>query len=448
MKKAFPFSRILFSAFLLIAIIILSSALILEHYIFTQTFGDYLQDQTISDDLDWVSFIETTLAAGNDPTLDLQRAAMMSDLRFTFLDEAGNIVGVIDSSSMGMGHMQRNHLNLIDREYPLKNTPFARLRIGRPEATILSLPEATFRKSLNQGYLFIGLFSFLLAGAIAYWLSQRVSKPIQALEQYADSITNQNWNMQAPSTSTLNEIASLRESLLHLSTRLQAQNQLRQQLTTNMSHELRTPLNVLLNQIEAIHDGILPLTPERSNSLIQEVQRLSRMVSQIEHLNNLEQKIEMIFEPVNLAVVLNELAEAYRPLFENRKISFEIDSPESLVIHTQEDTIRQILFNLLENALRYTSDSGYVHVSAIRENQEIRITIQDNGIGIPEEALPHIFDRFYRVDPARAKETGGSGLGLSIVKELLQTLNGTITCESQINKGTLFTIRLPIDPLH
>ncbi|BES66802.1 HAMP domain-containing sensor histidine kinase [Gottschalkiaceae bacterium SANA] len=448
MKKNFSFSRILFSAFLLIAIIILSSALILEHSIFTQTFGDYLQDQSISEDLDWVSFIETSLAAGNDPTLNLQRAAMMNDLRFTFLDESGTIVGLIDSSSMGMGHMQGDTLNLIDREYPLENTIFAKVRIGRPETAILSLPEASFRKNLNQGYLLIGIFSFLLAGVIAYWLSQRVSKPIQSLEHYANSIANQNWDEQPPASSSLKEVSSLRESLIHLSSRLKAQNDLRQQLTTNMSHELRTPLNVLLNQIEAIHDGILPLTPERSNSLIQEVHRLSRMVSQIEHLNNLEQKIEKRFEPVNLAVVLHELAEAYRPLFEERKILFEIDSPDSLVINTQEDTIRQILFNLLENALRYTSESGHVHVSAKKENQEIQITIHDNGIGIPEEALPHIFDRFYRVDPARAKETGGSGLGLSIVKELLQTINGTITCESQIHIGTKFTIRLPIKSLH
>ncbi len=448
MKKAFSFSRILFSAFLLIAIIILSSALILEHFIFTQTFGDYLQDQTISEDLDWVSFIETTLAAGNDPTLDLQRAAMMNDLRFTFLDEAGNIVGVIDSSSMGMGHMQRDPQILAERDYLLQTTPFSTIRIGRPKNTVLSLPESRFRNALNQGYFFIGLFSFVLAGSIALWLSRRVSKPIQSLEHYADSITNQNWDEQPPASSSLKEISSLRESLIHLSSRLKAQNQLRQQLTTNMSHELRTPLNVLLNQIEAIHDGILPLTPERSNSLIQEVHRLSRMVSQIEHLNNLEQKIETVFEPVNLATVLHELSEAYRPLFEERKISFEIDSPDSLVFNTQEDTIRQILFNLLENALRYTSDSGRVQVSAKRENQEVQITVQDNGIGIPEEALPHIFDRFYRVDPARAKESGGSGLGLSIVKELLQTLSGTIACESRIHEGTLFTIRLPIEPLH
>lgn len=448
MKKTLPFSRILFSAFLLISIILLSSALIFEHFIFTQTFGNYLQDQTIADDLDWVSFIDTTLAAGNDPTLDLQRAAMMSDLRFTFLDESGNIVGLIDSSSMGMGHMQRNSLALIDREYPLENTFFAKVRIGRPETAILSLPEATFRKSLNQGYLLIGVFSFLLAGAIAYWLSQRVSKPIQSLEHYANSIANQNWDEPPPASSALKEVSSLRESLLHLSTRLQAQNDLRQQLTTNMSHELRTPLNVLLNQIEAIHDGILPLTPERSNSLIQEVHRLSRMVSQIEHLNNLEQKIEKRFEPVNLAVVLHELAEAYRPLFENCNISFEIDSPDSLVVNTQEDTVRQILFNLLENALRYTAESGKVTLEARRETQGLLITVQDNGIGIPEAALPHIFDRFYRVDPARAKETGGSGLGLSIVKELLDTIQGTIKCESQIGEGTRFTIRLPIDPLH
>lgn len=448
MKKIYSFSRILFGSFLLISLIILSSALLLEHFIFDNTFGGYLQDQSISDDLDWVSFIETSLAAGNDPTFDLQRAAMMNDLRFTFLDESGNIVGSIDSNSMGMGHMQRDHLPLIDRDYPLKNTPFAMVRIGRPENTILSLPETNFRKKLNQGYLFIGLFSFLLAGAIAYWLSQRVSKPIQALEHYADSIANQNWNIQAPSTSSLKEIASLRESLLHLSTRLQAQNDLRQQLTTNMSHELRTPLNVLLNQIEAIHDGLLPLTRERSNSLIQEVHRLSRMVSQIEHLNNLEQKIERRFEPVNLAIVLHELAEAYRPLFKNRNISFEIDSPDSLVVNTQEDTIRQILFNLLENALRYTPESGEVTLEARRETHELLITVQDNGIGIPESALPHIFDRFYRVDPARAKETGGSGLGLSIVKELLNTIQGTITCESQLDEGTRFTIRLPIDPLH
>ncbi len=448
MKKAFSFSHILFASFLLIALVILSSTLILEHFVFDNTFGNYLQDQTISEDLDWVSFIEETLTAGSDPTFDLQRAAMMDDLQFTFLDESGNIIGLIDSNSMGMGHMQRDHLTLIERDYPLENTPFAMVRIGRPENTILSLPEANFRKNLNQGYVLIGLFSLIFAGFIALWLSRRVSKPIQSLEHYADSITNQNWNEQPPSASSLKEVASLRDSLIHLSTRLQVQNQLRRQLTTNMSHELRTPLNVLLNQIEAIHDGVLPLTPERSNSLIQEIHRLSRLVAQIEDLNDLEQKPETISKPFNLSKTLREVSNAYLSLFKERRISFAAEVSDSLEINSQEDTIRQILFNLLENALRYTPESGQVKLEARKENQEILITIQDNGTGIPEGALPHIFDRFYRVDPARAKETGGSGLGLSIVKELLNTIQGTITCESRVGKGTVFHIRLPLELLH
>lgn len=448
MKKTFTFSRVLSSTFLLFALLILTSSLLLEHFIFTNTFGDYLDDQVISEDLSWVSFIETTLAAGNDPTFDLQRAARMNDLRFTFLDESGNIVGMIDSSSMGMGHMQHDTLNMIDREYPLKNTYFAMVRIGRPDTTILSLPESNFRSRLNQGFFLIGLFSFLLAGAIALWLSQRISKPIQSLEHYADSLTNQTWNEPPPSTTFLKEIASLRGSLIQLSTRLNAQNQLRRQLTTNMSHELRTPLNVLLNQLEAIHDGMLPLTPERTRSLIQEIHRLSRMVAQIESLNDLEQGIETNFQTCDVMGILQEISAAYLPLFEHRKISFVLDFSDPIELESQEDKIRQILFNLLENALRYTPESGQVTLSAKKENQSVLITLQDNGIGIPEKDLPHIFERFYRVDPARAKETGGSGLGLSIVKELLHSIQGTITCESRVGEGSKFTIQLPIHPLH
>lgn len=443
MKKHYSFTRLLFLTFLLLIALVLSGTLLMESFIFNNTFGKYLEDQSVSEDLSWVSFIEASFTSNQDPSFDLQRASMMNELSFAFLDEDRNIIGQIDSSTMGMGHMHRDDTILIERDYPLEHGPFPFVRIGRPPNTVLDLPESTFKKNLTRGYLFIGSIGLGLATILAFWFSKRVALPIQRLEKYAESIAQQNWEFDPSNESSVLEIVSLRSSLENLSIRLQTQDRLRRRLTTNMSHELRTPLSVLLNQLEAVQDGVLPLTQERIASLVQEIHRLTRLVERIEDLNDLTAQRDQEIHNFDLAQVCAQLSDIYQPLFNKKTIAFEMRIARALPIRSHEDAIRQILFNLLENSLRYTQPGGKVKLTAEAKDHFILISVQDTGIGIPKEALPFIFDRFYRVDDSRTKSTGGSGLGLSIVKEMVEMLKGSITCESELGNGTIFIIQLP-----
>lgn len=443
MRKKTSFTRLLFFTFLLLIALVLSSTLLMETVIFDRSFGNYLEDQSILDDQAWVSFIDRSFLSNQDPSFDLQRAAMMNDLTFTFLDEHGDIIVEIDSSTMGMGHMRRKENVQIERDYRLDNGPFASVRIGRSQNTFLSLPESNFRRNLIRGYLLIGLISLSFASLVALWFSRRVALPIQRLDRYAELIAQQNWTNAPMSASSVQEIASLQSSLKNLAVRLQAQDRLRRRLTTNMSHELRTPLSVLLNQLEAVYDGVLPLTQDRIASLVQEIHRLTRLVGRIEELNTLTANHTIEPDAFDLSKVFSQMADVYDPLFQKKQIAFELRIVRSLPMTSQEDAIRQILFNLLENALRYTNPGGKVILQAKKIDGLIELSIHDTGIGIPEDALPYIFDRFYRVDESRAKSTGGSGLGLSIVKELVEMLQGQITCVSEPGKGTSFRIELP-----
>lgn len=443
MKNKYSFTRHVFIAFLLLIFLVMLSTLLLQSFVFDNTFGKYLEDQSISEDLSWVSFIESSFASNQDPSFDLQRAAMMNELSFAFLDENGNIIGQIVSDMMGMGHMHTNDTILIERDYPLKSGPFSVVRIGRPPNTVLALPEATFKKNLTRGYFLIGFIALALASILAFWFSKRVAFPIQRLQKYAESIAQQNWESDQATESSVLEIHSLHSSLTNLAMRLQTQDRLRRRLTTDMSHELRTPLSVLLNQLEAVHDGVLPLTQERIASLVQEIHRLTRLVGRIEELNTLTAQKNKEVHAFDLTRVLAQMTNVYQPLFQKKEIAFETRIARDLQLVSQEDAIRQILFNLIENALRYTDRGGKVLLKAEKKDHFIHISIQDTGIGIPEESLPYIFDRFYRVDESRSQSTGGSGLGLSIVKELVEVLQGTITCESELEKGTIFSIQLP-----
>lgn len=222
------------------------------------------------------------------------------------------------------------------------------------------------------------------------------------------------------------------------------------EFVANASHELATPLTTIKGFAETLLDGAVS-DPELSIKFITiihtEAERMQRLVKdllQLAKLNSGEAKQQITIEPVKIAPIvqssIQELAPKYLP--KNLQVEFKID--ETLTVLANTDVLKQIAVNLLDNSIKYTPDGGKISVVAYQQNNRAVVHFKDSGIGIPAKDLPLIFDRFYRVDRARTRSAGGTGLGLSIVKKLVGNLNGTIEVQSEPDRGSTFTVTLPL----
>jgi signal transduction histidine kinase len=218
---------------------------------------------------------------------------------------------------------------------------------------------------------------------------------------------------------------------LHLNRRnmekLARQEELRKQLTADVAHELRTPLTAVGTNLEAMAEGALTPTAERLNACYGELQRLGKLVADLESLAKTESEIlKLKLAPVDLLEVAGEV--------------FETVSGECVTVQADRERILQVLNNLRTNAEKY--GDGGIFVTVKNSGRYGEITVADDGYGISEEDLPHIFERFYRADKSRTRATGGAGVGLAIVKSIVNAHGGTVGVESRTGEGSAFTVRL------
>ena len=246
------------------------------------------------------------------------------------------------------------------------------------------------------------------------------------------------------------EFAELATAFNSMSDRLQQLDTSRNQFVSNASHELKTPLSTMKILIETIlyQDPPDPgMTKEFLNDVNKEIDRLNRIVSDLLTLVNIDSGgMKLNSAELDLHALLLEQVKRLAPLARENGIELECSAKEAIDIMGDSVKLQQVLYNVIDNAIKYTPRGGEVHASLSRAGKRAIIRISDTGIGIPAADLPHVFDRFYRVDKARSRATGGTGLGLSIVKQIVLLHGGTIVAASEENKGTTFTIELPLAP--
>jgi len=240
--------------------------------------------------------------------------------------------------------------------------------------------------------------------------------------------------------------------VLHDITAIRRLERMRSEFVANVSHELKTPIASVKGFAETLMGGALE-DKETARSFLQiiydESDRLDRLIGDLMELSKIEsKKVPLHFSPIRLQEFLEGIVNVMRPAAGKKQIRLNLRVDEDLYIEADEDRLRQIVLNLLSNGISYTPEGGTVTTEVERigdkENYEkIRLTISDNGIGIPEKDLPRIFERFYRVDKARSRSSGGTGLGLSIVKHLVELHHGSIRVESKVGLGSRFIIELP-----
>ena len=241
------------------------------------------------------------------------------------------------------------------------------------------------------------------------------------------------------------EYATLATEFNKLTDRLQESQATQRQFVSDASHELKTPLA----SIKLLSDSILQNDMDAATmrefvaDIGSESDRLTRMAQKLLTLNKTEAAVELEHEVVDAEEVVSHVFRMLIPLASRRKIQLTGDLEHGCLVLSAEDDLYQILFNLVENGIKYNRDGGSVHVTLRRTEDDVTVTVEDTGMGIPLEAQEHVFERFYRVDKARSRQAGGSGLGLSIVRELVARNLGTISVASIEGSGTRFTVVLP-----
>ncbi len=237
-------------------------------------------------------------------------------------------------------------------------------------------------------------------------------------------------------------------AVFHDISELKRTEAIRRDFVANVSHELRTPVTVIKGYAETLLDGAIDDTPEHGRHFVSIIaghaERLSSLINDILALSRLESKgASLNLHPLELCNVFNRAASMLEEHARGKGIRLEVNCPETLPrVMADQGQLEQVLFNLLDNAMKYTPPGGTVTLSSNLEDQVVAVMVRDTGIGIPQKDLPRIFERFYRVDEARSREQGGTGLGLAIVKHIVQLHGGEISVESEVGKGSCFMVRL------
>lgn len=318
--------------------------------------------------------------------------------------------------------------------------PIAVVRVGES----LHQVDAVLRRLLG---LLAAVGTAVLVGAVAatWLLVARALDPLEQIATTAERIaTTGDVNVDVPKPRGRGEVARLSRSFGRMVERLRRLLELQGQLLADTSHELRNPLTVIRTNLGLLKRDLDPHTRrEVADETEAEAERMSRLVADLLFLAREETALHGELQPVRLDELAHAGVERFRQRAPEHRLAV---SAEPLVVRGDPDRLRQLLDNLLDNAIRYTPSGGRVAVTARRSGSDAELIVEDTGVGIAAEHLPRIFDRFYRIDPARGRATGGTGLGLAIVKRIAWAHGGRVAADSDIGRGTRFVVTLPAEP--
>jgi signal transduction histidine kinase len=322
----------------------------------------------------------------------------------------------------------------------------ARSAVVRNDPALEAEIRESFTVAVNTIVATATAIAFIAAIITSSFVARRIVGPIQRMVWISQRIAAGDYHERIP-VSSEDEVGTLAETFNRMAEDMEQAERRRLELIGNVAHELRTPLSSIKVMMEGLIDGVLPPEPTTYASFEREFGRLQRLVDDLQNLSRIESgQIVLNLERVAMAERITEAFTRLRPQFQDKHVDLFLDlAPDLPSIRGDAYRIMQVLFNLLGNALHYTAAGGQVTVSACQENQEIRVSIVDTGIGISAEHLPHIFERFYRVDKSRSRVGGGSGIGLTIAKYLVEAHGGHLWAASPgLGQGSTFTFTLPV----
>ncbi len=310
---------------------------------------------------------------------------------------------------------------------------------------------SNFRNAVTEALLLSGSAAFVAALILSVFVSRRVVLPVQEMQTASQRIADGHFEERVgvpgkASPKDLDELGRLALSFNQMASRLEQTEARRLELIGNVAHELRTPLTSIKGYMEGLIDGVLPAEAATFQQVYREADRLQHLVHDLQELSRVESgSYELDLRPTAPERLASEVMDRLGRQFEEKGVALESDVPSDLPpVHADEERIGQVLLNMVGNALQYTPSGGRVRLSARREGDQVRFSVGDTGVGIPPEHLPHIFERFYRVDRSRSRVGGGSGVGLTIARHLVEAHGGQIQAASDgPGLGSTFSMTLP-----
>ena len=406
---------------------------------------------------------ELFLEKGNNMTSeDLSSYARMQGIYLEIRDPEDKMICCSNDSGFGrrrmMGNMRKSHHRMMNspfrgnsenytqRSFPLlkDNETIGSLIIGYYDDSHFTESALIFKDTLAKSFIISGIITILFGFLISLFMSKGLTNPLIDITQTANVMRSGNLKARSTVKTNTNEISQLSQSINYLAETLEKQEDLRKRYATDISHELRTPLTTLKSHVEGMIDGVWEPSHEHLNILLMEIDRLNKLVDDLKNtFKTLEGELSINKTVFSISDEMENIIFTFKPLFERENYLLESSIEANIEIYMDRDMLKQIMSNLLFNAIKYLDSHGKVSVTLTGEDNFIKIIVQDNGYGIEENDLPYIFERFYRSDVSRNKETGGTGLGLSIVKTLVEAHNGSVYVDSKLGKGTRFTVLLP-----
>lgn len=324
---------------------------------------------------------------------------------------------------------------------------------GDQIGTVLLLSQEWERDAFEQRYL-SGVNRALLLGALGgtaiavflgALLAGALTRPLREMAVASHAMAQGQLEQQVPVRSD-DELGELARAFNRMSAELVRVTSQRRQMTADIAHDLRTPLTVLAGYLEAMEEGTLAPTPQRLGTMQQEVAGLTRLVEDLRVLSLADaDRLELHLEETNVGQLLARMRNIYAPQAQRQNVDLQLHvAPDLPSLNLDPARMRQVIGNLVANALHHTGEGGTVALEALRDNASVLLRVRDTGGGIAQADLPYVFDRFYKGDSARAEGRGASGLGLAIARSLVEMHGGSITVHSTLGQGAAFTIRLPI----
>ncbi len=305
--------------------------------------------------------------------------------------------------------------------------------------------DIQFLTILNRILIWVALFFLVIAGFLGFFMANRIAQPIKEVIDKTKQIEIGNYTDRITLVSKTDEIKQLIHSVNALAGTLERQQISKKRMARDYAHELRTPLTTLQSSLEAMIDGIWEPTTQRLESCRSEIVRLTRMISEIDKLVKIESDSFVLNKSrFCLADSVSQVLLNFQQDISVKNISLEIDL-SSFELYADKDKIVQVIVNLLSNAIKYTDKNGRIKILVKQVNNKAHLIVLDTGIGIAQEDIPNIFEHLYRADESRNRGTGGSGIGLSVVKAIIDAHDGTIETKSELGKGSEFTVTLPIE---
>jgi signal transduction histidine kinase len=314
-----------------------------------------------------------------------------------------------------------------------------------PDQPLPSSPEQRFLSNVNTSLLIAGVVGAVVAILLGLLLTRQFTKPIQALKKGAARIASGDLTYRVGVKSG-DEFGQLAKSFNSMAASLDNSDQVRRRLLADIAHELRTPLSVIEGTVDAMLDGVYELNQDNIASIKEETAVLTRLVADLRDLTLAESgQLRLEVEATNLAELVQRRVSQAEVMAREKNIILKTDIAGGLpLVELDGGRIEQAVANLLDNALNHTTAGGTVTIAVSSTEEGILVSIADTGEGIPPEHLPHIFERFYRVDGARSRKTGGAGLGLAIAKQMVELHGGKVWVESEVGKGSKFSFILPV----